>query len=97
MLNTRAHGFTEGGVTLVQFAPPSVVTWMTPSSLPVQMILMSRGLALSAVMLPAGAGVTVLAYFPAFVGTAHVWRVRSGLMRVQLFARSVDFHTTFDV
>jgi hypothetical protein len=32
-------------------------------------------------MLPIGAGLTVLAYFPAFAGTCHVWRVRSGEIR----------------
>jgi hypothetical protein len=36
MLNTRAHGLTDGGVTFVQFAPPSDRHWMTPSSLPAQ-------------------------------------------------------------
>src|SRR5512132_4021278 len=97
MLKIRVHGLICGGVTLVHVAPPFVVTWMLPSSVPAQRMFTSRGDADRAAMLPTAAGVTVLAYLPAFAGTAHVWRVRSGLTRVQLCARSVDFHTTFDV
>src|ERR1044071_8819219 len=97
MLKMRVHGLICGGVTFVHFAPPSVVTWMLPSSVPAQRTFTSRGDGDSAVMLPSGPGVTVLAYFPAFAGTSHVERVRSGLIRVQLCARSVDFHTAFDV
>ena len=57
---------------------------------------MLRGDGDSAVMLPSGAGVTVLAYLPALAGTAQVCRVRSGLMRVQLWPRSSVFHTALD-
>jgi hypothetical protein len=62
-------------------APPSRVTWMVPSSVPAQRMASDFGLGLSAVMLPIGAGFTVLAYLPALAGTAHVWRVRSGEIR----------------
>ena len=37
-----------------------------------------------AVIVPNGAGVTPEAYLPVLAGTVHVWRARSGLMRVQL-------------
>src|SRR5262249_31522946 len=84
MLNMRVQALIPAGVTLVHFAPPSIVTWMLPSSVPAQMTLMFFGDGDSAVIVPAGAGVTPLAYLPAFAGTAHVCRVRSGLMRVQL-------------
>ena len=36
MLKMRVHGLICGGVTFVHFAPPSVVTWMSPSSVPAQ-------------------------------------------------------------
>src|SRR3954466_3885751 len=97
MLKMRVHGLIAGGVTFVHFAPPSIVTWIMPSSLPVQITLRLRGESAIAVRLPNGAGVTVLAYLPAVAGTSHVWRVRSGLMRVHVCAWSVDFHTAFDV
>ena len=96
MLKMRVHGLIAGGVTLVHFAPPSVVTWMLPSSVPAQSTFDARGDGESAVIEPCGPGVTLLAYFPAFAGTAHVCRARSGLMRVQLCAWSIVFHTTFD-
>ena len=37
MLKMRVHGLIAGGVTFVHFAPPSIVTWMLPSSVPAQM------------------------------------------------------------
>src|ERR1035437_592156 len=73
-----------GGVTLFHLAPPSVVAWMTPSPVPAQSTLTSRGEGAIAVTVPAGAGVTVEAYLPALPGTSHVWRERSPLMGVQL-------------
>src|SRR5437867_9289652 len=96
MLKIRVHGLMAGGVTFVQFAPRSVVTWMLPSSVPAQSTRRSRGEGESAVIVPNGAGVTPAAYFPAFAGTAQLWRARSGLIRVQLWARSMLFQTTFD-
>ena len=96
MLKMRVHGLIADGVTFVHFLPPSVVTWMLPSSVPAHSTLMLLGLGEKAVIVPSGAGVTPLAYLPAFVGTAHVCRARSGLTRVQLCARSVVFHTAFD-
>jgi hypothetical protein len=84
-------------VTSVQCTPPSVVVWIVPSSAPVQMRPVALGDRARAVRLPMGAGVTVLAYLPALAGTDHRWRVRSGLMRVQLWAWSVLFQTTLDV
>src|SRR6478609_5836497 len=83
MLKMRVHGFMAGGVTLFQVAPPSRVTWIWPSSVPAQIVVGDTGLALSAVMLPIGPGLTVVAYLPAFFGTSQVCRVRSGEMRVQ--------------
>ena len=57
MLKMRVHGLIAGGVTFVHVAPPSIVTWILPSSVPAQIVLMSRGDGESAVMLPSGAGV----------------------------------------
>src|SRR5581483_135738 len=95
MLNTRAQGRTEGGVTFVDFFPASVVTWMLPSSVPAQSTLMLRGEGENAVIDPVGAGVTVLAYLPVLAGTDHVCRSSAGLMRVQEWPRSLDLNTTF--
>jgi hypothetical protein len=36
--DTLAHGVSCGGVTLRQVTPPLRVTWMSPSSVPAQMI-----------------------------------------------------------
>ena len=41
MVNTFMKSVICGGVTLVQFAPPSAVVWITPSSVPTQMRLTS--------------------------------------------------------
>jgi len=86
MLKIRVQRLIAGGVEFDHVRPPSKVAWMLPSSVPAQMTLTLRGERESAVMLPAGAGVTVDAYFPALAGTVQVCRVRSGLMRVQLCA-----------
>src|SRR6266436_7781084 len=72
MLKMRVHGLICGGVTFVHFAPPSVVTWMLPSSVPAQRTLMLFGDGESAVIVPSGAGATPLAYLPAFAGTVQV-------------------------
>src|ERR1700733_4105995 len=93
MLKMRLHGLICGGVTLVHFAPPSVVSWMRPSPAPAQSTLTSSGEGARAVMEPCGAGVTVAAYLPALAGTSHVWRVRSPLMAVQLCPPLPVFHT----
>ena len=69
---------------------------MLPSSVPAQSTLTSRGDGASAVIEPGGDGVTPLAYLPTFAGTAHVCRVRSRLMRVQLCPRSIVLQTAFD-
>src|SRR5436305_10202262 len=61
MLKMRVHGLIWGGVTLVHFTPPSVVSWMRPSPVPAQSTLTSRGDGASAVIDPIGAGVTVAA------------------------------------
>src|SRR5689334_7341735 len=84
MLKMRVHGLIAAGVTFDQLRPPSNVAWMAPSSVPAQITPRFLGDGDNAVMLPNGAGVTPLAYFPALAGTAHVCLVRSGLMRVQL-------------
>src|SRR3954452_3173803 len=62
MLKMRVHGLICGGVTFVHFAPPSVVTWILPSSVPAQRILTSRVEGESAVIEPVGDGVTLFAY-----------------------------------
>jgi hypothetical protein len=95
MLKMRVHGLIAAGVTFDHAPPPLVVTWIAPSSLPAQTTLMSSGDRASAVIEPSGAGVTVLAYLPAVEGTAHVWRVRSPLMRVQLLPPSMVLNTAF--
>src|ERR1700693_6427841 len=84
MLKMRVQGLISGGVTLVHFAPPSNVTCSRPSPAPAQSTLTSSGEGASAVIEAIGDGVTVEAYLPAFVGTSHVWRVRSPLMAFQL-------------
>src|SRR5881394_976006 len=96
MLKMRVHVLIADGVTFVHFLPPAVVIWMLPSSVPAHSTFMLFGLGENAVMVPSGAGVTVLAYLPAFAGTVHVCRARSGLMRVQLCALSVLFQMAFD-
>ena len=97
MLKMRVQGLIWGGVTLVQLAPPSIVTWMLPSSVPAQITSTSRGEGDSAVMVPWASTVTLAAYLPALAGTSQVGRDRSGLMRVQLWPRSAVFHTALDV
>src|SRR5215510_10202282 len=62
MLKIRVHGLICGGVTFVQFTPPSIVTWILPSSLPAHSTFTSRGDGASAVIDPAGPGVTFAAY-----------------------------------
>ncbi len=95
-LKIRVHGLIAAGVTLVHLSPPSIVTWRLPSSVPAQITRASRGESASAVIVPWGAGVTLAAYLPTLAGTAQLCRARSGLMRVQLWPRSADFHTTLD-
>src|SRR5262245_16113306 len=96
MLKMRVHGLMSGGVTFVHFAPPSIVTWMLPSSVPAQRTFASFGDGESAVIAPDGPGVTPLAYLPALAGTAQVCRVRSPLMRVQFRPPSIVFHTALE-
>src|SRR6516165_6179758 len=88
MLKMRVHGLICEGVTSVHFVPPSTVTWMFPSSLPAHSTVSLLGDGDSAVMLPVRATVTPLAYLPTLAGTSHVDRVRSPLMRVQLWPPS---------
>ncbi len=96
MLKMRVHAAMALGVTLVHLAPPSVVTWMLPSSVPAQITPSSRGEGERAVIVPCGPGVTSLAYLPTLGGTVHVWRARSGLMRVHAWPPSRVFQTTLD-
>src|SRR5215813_6098536 len=96
MLKIRVHGLIDGGVAFVHVTPASCVTWMVPSSVPAQRTAIDFELGPSAVMLPIGPGFTVLAYLPAFAGTAHVCRVRSGEIRDHECPWSTLFHTTFD-
>ena len=86
MLKMRVHGLIAAGVTFDQFLPPSAVVWIWPSSVPAQSTPAERGDGEKAVIVPNGAGVTPVAYLPAFAGTVQLWRARSGLMRVQLWA-----------
>ena len=96
-LKIRVQGLIAGGVTLLQVAPPFVVTWMLPSSVPAHITFTLLLDSDSAVIEPRGDGVTLAAYFPALAGGVQVCRARSGLIRVQLFAWSADFQTTFEV
>ena len=41
MLKTFIHGLSAGGVTSFQVTPPSALVLITPSSVPIQMRLMS--------------------------------------------------------
>src|SRR5580704_13739169 len=84
MLKMRVQGLIWDGVTSVHFAPPSVVSWRTPSPVPAQSTFTSSDEGASAVIEPNGEAVTVEAYLPALVGAFHAWRVRSPLMAVQL-------------
>src|SRR5260370_96470 len=93
MLKMRVHGLIAGGDTFDHFLPPSIVTWIKPSPLPVQSTLTSSGEGASAVIVPSAEGVTVDAYLPAFAGTSQVWRVKSPLIAVQLWPPLVVFHT----
>src|SRR5688500_2803518 len=91
----RMYSGMSGGPTFVQFLPPSRVTWIRPSSEPVQMRFSSRG---------DGARVNTVAYVstpvwssvigppdgPSVFGSA---RVRSGLMRSQLAPSLVERQT----
>src|SRR4051812_34622295 len=89
----RVHGLICGGVTLLHFAPPSVVSCRSPSPVPAHSTFTSSGEGASAVTEPIAAGVTVPAYLPAFAGMSHVCRVRSPLIAVQLWPPLVVFHT----
>src|SRR5487761_1931723 len=92
MLKMRVQDFIDGGVTLVHFLPPSMVTWIRPSPVPAHRTLTSSGEGASAVMEPRAVGVTVEPYFPAFDGMSHFSpRVRSPLMGVQLCPPLVVF------
>src|SRR5580692_7374180 len=93
ILKMRVHGLICGGVTLAHLAPPSIVSWIRPSPVPAHKTLTSSGEGASAVMEPDAEGVTEAPYFPAFVGTSQVWRVRSPLMGVQLWPALLVFHT----
>src|SRR5690349_15138369 len=95
MLKMRVHALISGGVTLVHFSPPFSVTWILPSSVPAHSTPTSFGDGESAVIDPAGLGVTPLAYFPVLAGAVHVWRVRSPLMRVQVVPPSSVLKTAF--
>src|SRR6476660_7781676 len=86
------------GVTFFQFCPPSRVMNTYPSSEPVQMRFPSFG---------EGAIVNTVAYVSTPVSSRVIgppespivdgsWRVRSGLMRVQLRPALVVFHTCCD-
>src|SRR6476646_2874103 len=72
ILKIRVQGLICGGVTFVHLAPPSVVTWMLPSSVPAQSRFTSFEDGESAVIVPAGLGVTPPAYLPVLAGGVHV-------------------------
>ena len=44
MMDTLAHGPISGGVTFFQVLPLSRVTWISPSSVPAQIVFESTGL-----------------------------------------------------
>src|SRR5271169_4689875 len=56
ILKMRVHGLICGGVTLVHFAPPSIVTCSRPSPVPAQRTFTSSGDGASAVIDPRAAG-----------------------------------------
>ena len=93
ILNMRAHGFITGGVTFVHLAPPSIVTWIMPSSVPAQSTLMSRGDGESAVIEPLGEGVTGSRTCRCSRERPTSARARSPLMRVQLWPPSIVLNT----
>src|SRR5580704_8622502 len=93
MLKIRVHGLICGGVTSVHFAPPLLVSWISPSPVPAQSTLTSSGEGARAVIEPVADGVTVEPYLPALAGTSQVWRVRSPLIAVQLWPPLLVFHT----
>src|SRR6185437_1079296 len=90
----RVQGLRPAGVTLLQCAPPSRVTCTLPSEVPAQIMAALSGEGASAVMVPRAAGFSLAAYLPALAGTGQAApRVRSGLMRVQLWPPLSVFHT----
>src|SRR5580704_3055315 len=93
MLKMRVQGLICGGVTLVHFSPPLVVTWIRPSPVPAQSTFTSRGEGARAVTEPCAAGFTVDAYLPALAGMSQVSRVRSPLMGAQLCPAFEVFQT----
>src|SRR5580765_2260743 len=95
MLKMRVQGLICAGVTLVHVVPPFVVTWMFPSSVPAHRMATLFADGESAVIVPSGPGLTVLAYLPTLAGTSHTCRVRSPLMRVHVLPPSIDLKTTF--
>jgi hypothetical protein len=72
MLKMRVHGLICGGVTFDHFGAAVHRHLNVAVVVPAQRIFTSRGDGESAVMLPPAPGVTVLAYLPAFAGTAHI-------------------------
>src|SRR5256885_15112900 len=97
MWKMRVHGWIAAGVTFFHVAPPFIVPWMLPSSVPAHRTAPLRGEGDSAVIAPRGVGVTPRAYRPALAGIVQVCRAGAGLIRVQVCAGSVDFHTALDV
>src|SRR5262245_60312164 len=96
MLKMRVHAVISGGVTFFHDAPPSLVIWIWPSSVPAQRIFTSSADGDNAVIAPIGAGGMSFEYFPALFGAVHVCRARSELMRVQWAPPSIVFHTAFE-
>jgi len=78
MLKILVHGWMAAGVTFRQVAPPLVVTWTLPSSVPAQRTALLLGEGDNAVIAPRESAVTAAAYLPTLAGMGHVWRARSG-------------------
>src|ERR1043165_8947501 len=96
MLKMRVHAFIWGGVTLVHFAPPFVVNWITPSPVPAQSTLTSSGDGARAVTEPSARSgrLNPSAYLPALAGISHsLPRVRSPLIGGQLWPPFTVFQT----
>src|SRR5947209_5537009 len=97
----RAHGGTSRGVTLRQCEPSSLVTWTTPSSVPIQIVPLARGDGLIVKITPkphcravAGSGLLQAASLGARWPAAPRVPLKSGLTIVQWSPSSVDRKST---
>src|SRR5665213_4483100 len=99
MMLTRPKSGIPLGVTLVQCAPPSRVTYTSPSSDPVQItfVLSLDGPIAKIVPYTSGAFMSCVIGPPDGPMVAGSWRVRSGLIRVHDWPPLVVFHRCCDL